>query len=169
MTFYRISSVELGQGSTREGNAVRGPIIGGPFTLIDTEHRIVTEKDIKGEWVLLYFGYTSSPDVGPEQLNTMAKAIDTLGLALVPTYLWHQLSYWGCHWHFVYCYKQESKQNAEILPVFVTIDPQRDTPSHLRAYLKGQVPLILPLLCFQTWFAAKRLQFFKGLQSSIRE
>lgn len=87
MTFYRISSVELGQGSTREGNAVRGPIIGGPFTLIDTEHRIVTEKDIKGEWVLLYFGYTSSPDVGPEQLNTMAKAIDTLGLALVPTYL----------------------------------------------------------------------------------
>ncbi|XP_056168530.1 protein SCO1 homolog 2, mitochondrial-like isoform X2 [Syzygium oleosum] len=97
-----------GQGSTREGNAVRGPIIGGPFTLIDTEHRIVTEKDIKGEWVLLYFGYTSSPDVGPEQLNTMAKAIDTL----------------------------ESKQNAEILPVFVTIDPQRDTPSHLRAYLK---------------------------------
>lgn len=87
MNFYRISSVELGQGSSREGNSVRGPIIGGPFTLIDTEHRIVTEKDFKGKWVLLYFGYTSSPDVGPEQLNTMAKAIYILGLALIPTFL----------------------------------------------------------------------------------
>ncbi|KAF8019066.1 hypothetical protein BT93_H3824 [Corymbia citriodora subsp. variegata] len=98
-----------GQGSSREGNSVRGPIIGGPYTLIDTEHRIVTEKDFKGKWILLYFGYSSSPDVGPEQLNTMAKAINII----------------------------ESKQNAEILPVFVTIDPQRDTPSHLRAYLEG--------------------------------
>ncbi|XP_030527549.1 protein SCO1 homolog 2, mitochondrial [Rhodamnia argentea] len=106
-----------GQGSSGEGNSVRGPIIGGPFTLIDTEHRIVTEKDLKGKWVLLYFGYTSSPDVGPEQLNTMAKAIDIL----------------------------ESKQNAEILPVFVTIDPQRDIPSHLRAYLKEFHPRIIGL------------------------
>lgn len=87
MTFLRITLVELGQGSSREGNSVTGPIIGGPFTVIDTEHRIVTEKDLKGKWVLLYFGYTSSPDVGPEQLNTMAKAIDILGLALVPTSL----------------------------------------------------------------------------------
>ncbi|KAL3728772.1 hypothetical protein ACJRO7_033363 [Eucalyptus globulus] len=106
-----------GQGSSREGNSVRGPIIGGPFTLIDTEHRIVTEKDFKGKWVLLYFGYTSSPDVGPEQLNTMAKAIKIL----------------------------ESKQNAEIFPVFVTIDPQRDTASHLRAYLKEFHPRIIGL------------------------
>ncbi|KAF8019067.1 hypothetical protein BT93_H3824 [Corymbia citriodora subsp. variegata] len=67
-----------GQGSSREGNSVRGPIIGGPYTLIDTEHRIVTEKDFKGKWILLYFGYSSSPDVGPEQLNTMAKAINII-------------------------------------------------------------------------------------------
>ncbi|GAU19089.1 hypothetical protein TSUD_79110 [Trifolium subterraneum] len=60
--------------------------------------------------VLLYFGYTSSPDIGPEQVQLMARAIDIL----------------------------ESKQNLKVLPVFVTIDPQRDTPSQLRAYLEDQ-------------------------------
>ncbi|TKY60297.1 SCO1-like 2 [Spatholobus suberectus] len=89
-------------------NVVNGPIIGGPFTLINTEKQTTTERDFLGNWVLLYFGYTSSPDLGPEQVQIMAKAIDIL----------------------------ESKQNLKILPVFVSIDPQRDTPSQLCAYLK---------------------------------
>ncbi|XP_010431964.1 PREDICTED: protein SCO1 homolog 2, mitochondrial-like isoform X1 [Camelina sativa] len=87
---------------------VKGPIIGGPFTLMSTENKIVTEKDVCGKWILLYFGYSFSPDVGPEQLKMMSKAVDKL----------------------------ESKHNQNILPVFVTLDPQRDSPSHLRAYLK---------------------------------
>ncbi|KAL3003969.1 hypothetical protein AAZX31_08G135600 [Glycine max] len=89
-------------------NVANGPIIGGPFTLINTEKQAITERNFLGNWVLLYFGYTSSPDLGPEQVQIMANAIDIL----------------------------ESKQNLKILPVFVSIDPQRDTPSQLRAYLK---------------------------------
>lgn len=54
-------------------------MVGGPFTLINTEKQVVTEKNFLSNWVLLYFGYTSSPDVGPEQLKTMARAIDVLG------------------------------------------------------------------------------------------
>ncbi|XP_054822101.1 protein SCO1 homolog 2, mitochondrial isoform X2 [Prosopis cineraria] len=96
------------QADHRCGNTVGGPIIGGPFTLIDTEKKTVTEHNFLGNWVLLYFGYTSSPDLGPDQVNIMAKTIDIL----------------------------ESKQNLKILPVFVTIDPQRDSPSQLREYLK---------------------------------
>ncbi|XP_057417577.1 protein SCO1 homolog 2, mitochondrial [Lotus japonicus] len=96
------------QGSSQIANVANGPIIGGPFTLINTEKEPVTERTFLGKWVLLYFGYTSSPDIGPEQVHLMAKAIDIL----------------------------ESKQNLKILPVFVTIDPQRDSPSQLRAYLK---------------------------------
>ncbi|KAK4775088.1 hypothetical protein SAY86_010023 [Trapa natans] len=96
-----------GQGTGNQLNARIGPVIGGPFTLINTELQVVTEKNFLSNWVILYFGYTSSPDVGPEQLKTMAKAIDLL----------------------------EAKQ-VKILPVFVSIDPQRDNPSHLRAYLK---------------------------------
>ncbi|KAK4256693.1 hypothetical protein QN277_006384 [Acacia crassicarpa] len=101
-------AVHKGQADCRCANTAGGPIIGGPFTLIDTEKRTVTEHNFLGNWVLLYFGYTSSPDLGPDLVNIMAKTIDIL----------------------------ESKQNVKILPVFVTIDPQRDTPSQLREYLK---------------------------------
>ncbi|KAF2284056.1 hypothetical protein GH714_018638 [Hevea brasiliensis] len=106
-------AIPKGEGNKCDCANVKGPIIGGPFTLVDTNNRVVTEQNFIGKWVLLYFGYTSSPDVGPEQVQVMAKAIDTL----------------------------ESRENTKVLPVFVTIDPQRDTPSHLRAYLKGQEPL----------------------------
>ncbi|CAL5323866.1 unnamed protein product [Camellia sinensis] len=97
-----------GQGQNIDRCTIKGPIIGGPFTLIDTEGRLVTERNLLGNSILLYFGYTSSPDVGPAEVQKMAKAIDIL----------------------------ESKQNLKVLPVFVTIDPQRDTPSQLRAYLR---------------------------------
>ncbi|KAL1326983.1 hypothetical protein AAHE18_13G268400 [Arachis hypogaea] len=75
---------------------------------VPKDKQTVTERNFLGNWVLLYFGYTSSPDIGPEQVLIMAKAIDIL----------------------------ESKEHLKILPVFVTIDPQRDTPSQLHAYLK---------------------------------
>ncbi|EXB93679.1 hypothetical protein L484_003950 [Morus notabilis] len=71
-------AIPKGQGNKSSGNFVKGPIIGGPFTLIDTENQTITERNLRGKWVLLYFGYTSSPDVGPEQVQVMAKAIDKL-------------------------------------------------------------------------------------------
>ncbi|CAH2076016.1 unnamed protein product [Thlaspi arvense] len=107
-------AVPKGQPSSNSGcgcgsnTTVKGPIIGGPFTLMSTQNKIVTEKDFSGKWVLLYFGYSFSPDVGPVQLKMMSKAVDKL----------------------------ESNHNEKILPVFVTLDPLRDTPSHLHAYLK---------------------------------
>ncbi|CAK9135414.1 unnamed protein product [Ilex paraguariensis] len=105
---YFICWTESGKGKNFERCNIKGPIIGGPFSLTDTEGRLVTEHNLLGNWVLLYFSYTSSPDVGPAEAQKMAKAVDIL----------------------------ESKQNLKVLPVFVTIDPQRDTMSHLRAYLK---------------------------------
>ena len=71
-----------GQGNNFGRGAVTGPIIGGPFTLVNTENQIVNEQDFLGNWIILYFGYTSSPDVGPDQVQMMAKAIDTLGITL---------------------------------------------------------------------------------------
>ncbi|KAL1536716.1 protein SCO1 2, mitochondrial-like [Salvia divinorum] len=107
-------AVLKGKGVKFERSANQGPIIGGPFSLIDTEGCLVTEKNLLGNWVLLYFGYTSSPDVGPAELRKMANTINIL----------------------------ESKQNIKVLPIFVTIDPQRDTPSHLRAYVQGELFLV---------------------------
>ncbi|KAL6583116.1 hypothetical protein OROMI_005194 [Orobanche minor] len=95
-------------GEKFERSTIQGPIIGGPFSLIDTEGHLVTQKNLLGNWILLYFGYTSSPDVGPAEVRKMANTINTL----------------------------ESEQNIKVLPIFVTIDPQRDTPSQLRAYIR---------------------------------
>ncbi|PSS36700.1 Protein SCO1 2 like [Actinidia chinensis var. chinensis] len=103
-----------GQGANLDRSTIKGPIIGGPFSLIDTEGRLVTQRNLLGNWVLLYFGYTSSPDVGPSEVQKMVKAINIL----------------------------ESKQKLKVLPVFVTVDPQRDTPSQLRAYLREFDPRI---------------------------
>lgn len=72
-----------GKGVKFERSANQGPIIGGPFSLIDTEGRLVTEKNLLGNWVLLYFGYTSSPDVGPSELRKMANTINILGSTLL--------------------------------------------------------------------------------------
>ncbi|XP_047327862.1 protein SCO1 homolog 2, mitochondrial [Impatiens glandulifera] len=101
-------AIPKGQGGKLERRNVEGPRIGGPFSLIDTEGRRVTEKDFLGKWVIFIFGYSSSPDVGPAELQKLTKAVQTL----------------------------ESKYNIKVLPVFVTIDPQRDTTSQLNAYLK---------------------------------
>lgn len=60
-------------------NSTKGPVIGGPFDLLDTEGRSITESNLLGNWVLLYFGYTSSPDVGPAEVEKMAKAVNVLG------------------------------------------------------------------------------------------
>ncbi|KAI0499155.1 hypothetical protein KFK09_020057 [Dendrobium nobile] len=83
------------------------PAIGGPFKLYDTENHLVTESNLRGNWILLYFGYTSSPDIGPAEVDKMAKAIDIL----------------------------ESQHNIKVKPVYITIDPQRDSPDQLQAYL----------------------------------
>lgn len=73
----------IGKGVKFERSAVEGPIIGGAFSLIDTEGRLVTEKKLLGNWVLIYFGYTSSPDIGPAEVQKMANAIRILGSILL--------------------------------------------------------------------------------------
>ncbi|CAA7395101.1 unnamed protein product [Spirodela intermedia] len=90
---------------------------GGPFRLINTENKTVTEADLQGSWILMYFGYTSSPDVGPEEVQKMAEAIDIL----------------------------EDQHHLKITPVYISIDPQRDSPAQLRAYLQEFHPKIIGL------------------------
>ncbi|PKA58061.1 Protein SCO1 like 2, mitochondrial [Apostasia shenzhenica] len=97
------------EGTTGVGRAdINKPAIGGPFKLVDSENRLVSESDLRGDWLLLYFGYTSSPDIGPAEVGKMAKAIDLL----------------------------ESQHNLKTKPVYITIDPKRDTPDQLQAYLE---------------------------------
>jgi protein SCO1/2 len=81
--------------------------VGGPFALTDDHGNPVTDQTYRGRWMLVYFGYTFCPDVCPTELQTIAGALDKLG--------------------------PEAKSVA---PLFITIDPERDTPQALANYVK---------------------------------
>lgn len=67
-------------------------MVGGPFTLVNQEGRPFTERDLLGSWALLYFGFTSCPDICPDELDKMTEALTLLG-EWRPPYEKHP------HWH----------------------------------------------------------------------
>jgi protein SCO1 len=85
--------------------------IGGPFTLVDQDGKTKTEADFRGKFMLIYFGYSFCPDVCPTTLQEMADAFDKLG-----------------------------SKKSRVVPVFITVDPARDTPHVLKDYLKSFGP-----------------------------
>jgi protein SCO1 len=86
------------------------------FELVDTKGEAVRGTDLRGRWVLVSFGYTFCPDLCPTVLNEVASALAQLGPFA-----------------------------ARVQPVFVSIDPQRDTPEALREYVQAFDERILPL------------------------
>jgi len=81
--------------------------IGGPFSLVDHTGKAVTEKDYAGKYMLIYFGYTFCPDVCPTSLSIMGEALDML----------------------------TPEQLDNVVPIFVTVDPERDTSEVLAGYV----------------------------------
>jgi protein SCO1/2 len=90
--------------------------IGGPFDLTDHDGRRRTDADFRGKLVLIYFGYTHCPDVCPTELQTLSLAVDMLGTA-----------------------------GNSVQPLFITVDPARDTPSHLAEYVSSFHPRLVAL------------------------
>lgn len=80
--------------------------IGGPFTLIDQHGRTVTDRDFRGRWLLVYFGFTYCPDVCPTSLARNGDAVTLLG-----------------------------DKGKQVLPVLISVDPERDTPEKLKDYV----------------------------------
>jgi cytochrome oxidase Cu insertion factor (SCO1/SenC/PrrC family) len=93
-----------------------GASIGGPFTLMDGAGHTVTDRDLRGHFLLVYFGYTFCPDVCPTTLNEIAGAMDVLG-----------------------------ERADAVQPVFITVDPQRDTPKIVADYVAAFSPRIMGL------------------------
>ncbi len=101
---------------TLEPAGAAGPTIGGSFTLVDQNGKTVTAGDFRGRFMLVYFGYTYCPDVCPTTLTTMADAIDIL-----------------------------DGDGERVVPVFITVDPERDTPEHLKMYVNYFHPRLVGL------------------------
>lgn len=85
--------------------------IGGPFQLTDQHGKAVTDKNLKGKPTLIFFGYTHCPDVCPTSLFEMSEVLRAMG-------------------------KDADKVNA----VFISVDPERDTPATMKDYLSSFDP-----------------------------
>ncbi|NMJ43416.1 SCO family protein [Roseomonas sp. JC162] len=94
----------------------QGVSLGGPFTLVDQTGRTVTERDFAGRPLLVYFGFTYCPDVCPTELGTIVAALDAMGPA-----------------------------GERVTPVFISIDPERDTPAAMADYVSRFHPRMIGL------------------------
>ena len=91
-------------------------LVGGPFSLVDQTGKRVTDKDYRGKYMLVFFGYTNCPDICPAGLQVMSAALEKLG-----------------------------HRGDDIVPLFITVDPERDTPQKLAAYVKNFSPRLIGL------------------------
>jgi cytochrome oxidase Cu insertion factor (SCO1/SenC/PrrC family) len=90
--------------------------VGGSFDLIDHVGRRRTDLEFRGKFLLLYFGYCCCPDVCPTDLMAISDAMDLLGVA-----------------------------SGKIQPIFITVDPERDTVEHLADYVTAFHPSLIGL------------------------
>lgn len=86
-------------------------LIGGPFTLVGKDGKTVTDQDFRGRHMLVFFGFTHCPDICPAELQVMASAMDELG-----------------------------SDAKKVVPIFVTLDPERDTPEVVTDYVENFGP-----------------------------
>jgi protein SCO1 len=96
--------------ASSEPPPLEGARIGGPFTLIDQDGKPFSDSALKGKWRVMYFGYTYCPDVCPVDMANI-----TTGLKAFEA--------------------SEPARAAKVVPIFVTVDPERDTPQVLKQFV----------------------------------
>lgn len=99
---------------------LKGAAIGGPFTLTDQDGRTATDRDFAGRYRIMYFGFTHCPDVCPTDLAVLGQALRRFE-------------------------KQDPERAARVVPIFVSVDPERDTPAVLKEYVAAFHPRLVGL------------------------
>ncbi len=103
-------------GGGREATATGAALVGGPFELTDQDGRRISDRQFRGKLMLVYFGYTFCPDICPTTVLDMSRAMDLLGAAA-----------------------------EQVQPIFITVDPERDTPAELKKFLSNFHPRTIGL------------------------
>ncbi len=116
---YFFSGEEARQGSTTGASTITSSLIGGPFEMIDHNGKIVTQASYAGRYMVVYFGYTFCPDVCPLGLQLIGEALDI--------------------------FAEKGGDVAKVTPIFVTVDPERDSPEILKEYLSNFHPAFVGL------------------------
>lgn len=101
---------------TLDGGVSGEALIGGPFELVDQDGKAVTEQTFKGKLMLIYFGFTFCPDACPTALGIMSAALDKLDVA-----------------------------GDRVVPILITVDPDRDTAPALKDYVSNFHPRMMGL------------------------
>ncbi len=99
---------------------LEGAAIGGPFELVDKDGRTVRWADFEGKWRMVYFGYAFCPDVCPFDVSRMMRGFDQ----------------WA---------EANPDLADDVQPIFITIDPARDTPAKVGEYTANFSPRLLGL------------------------
>jgi len=102
----------------KETAALREAQIGGAFELEDPEGNTVSSEGLLGQWLLVYFGFTHCPDICPDELEKLAEVVTVL---------------------------DSLPRTPRVQPLFITLDPARDTPKVLAAYTRDFHPRLLGL------------------------
>ena len=102
-----------------QGN-LAGASLGGPFTLINQDGQTVRDRDFAGRWRLVYFGYAFCPDVCPTDLALIGRGLKAFEA-------------------------KDAALGARVAPIFITIDPQRDTPATLKPFVAAFHPRLVGL------------------------
>ena len=92
-------------------------LIGGPFSLTDHTGKRVTDQDFRGRYTLVFFGFVFCPDVCPAGLQVMTEAMERIG----------------------------PEKAGRITPIFISVDPERDTPAELKEFVKSFHPRLVAL------------------------
>ncbi|CAA7051051.1 unnamed protein product [Microthlaspi erraticum] len=112
-----IEDINTNSIAVKEGPSAGKAAIGGPFSLVRDDGKRITEKDLMGKWSILYFGFTHCPDICPDELIKLAAAID----------------------------KIKEKSGVDVVPVFISVDPERDTVQQVHEYVKEFHPKLIGL------------------------
>lgn len=106
--------------ATGEVVVAPGVTMGGPFALTEHTGRAVTDAAYAGKFMLIYFGFTFCPDICPTELNAMAVAVDLLG-------------------------EEDAAMAEAVTPIFITVDPARDTVEVVAEYVSAFHPRMVGL------------------------
>lgn len=121
------------------------PKLGGPFELVNSKGEPVTDKDLLGQYLLIYFGFSFCPDICPQEMEKQTQAIELIEKSLGPV----------------------------ATPVFISIDPARDTPEVVEEYCKEFHPRMVGLTGspeqVKAASRAYRVYFNEGIRNSDKD
>jgi protein SCO1/2 len=119
--FFAVLLGACGQAAAPAGDPpLKGSTMGGPFTLTDQNGRRVSDRDFAGKYRLIYFGYTYCPDVCPVDMRVIGAGLRQFE-------------------------GSDPARAAKVVPIFITVDPARDTPPVLRQFVANFHPRMVGL------------------------